>query len=374
MSFYEVYKTYKEFDYARFFESVTDEGVGNALRKETKSELDFLTLLSPLASARHMEEMARQAHGLTLRQFGRVITLFTPLYLANICENACVYCGFNRHNSIRRSKLTLEEVEREGQAIHRQGIRHIIILTGESRAATPPAYIADCVRILKKYVSSICIEVYSLEEEEYAMLFRAGVDCFTMFQETYNEDTYPLLHPSGPKHDYLTRLDSPEKAARADYHCVNIGALLGLDDWRREVFYTGLHAKYLMDRYPDTDVAVSLPRIRPCAGGGGFQPACEVDDRAIVQAMTALRCFLPRLGITVSTREAPEFRDNLIGLGVTKMSAGSVTEVGGHSGEAKSEGQFEISDSRDVIEMSRAIRAKGYQPVYKDWDILSYEA
>lgn len=372
MSFYELYRQYKDFPFAGFLEKADDAAVLRALGKEHKTELDFLTLLSP-AAERHLEAMAQQANRLTLSHFGRTITLFTPLYLANICENACIYCGFNRHNHIKRSKLTMEEVEREGQAIQCEGIKHIIILTGESRAATPPAYIADCVRILRKYVCSICIEVYSLTEEEYRMLYDAGVDSFTMFQETYNEDLYPTLHPSGPKHDYRNRLDSPERACRAKYHGVNLGALLGLDDWRKETFFTGLHAKYLTDRYPDTDVAVSLPRIRPCPGEGGFHPACDVNDAAIVQAMTAYRCFLPRLGITVSTREEPSFRDNLIGLGVTKMSAASVTEVGGHAEQAKTEGQFEISDGRDVEEMSEAIRRRGYQPVYKDWDILSNE-
>ena len=368
MRFYEIYKQYKEFDYDGFFASLSDRAIHTALNKPKKSEIDLLALLSPKAGQDHLEAMAQKSNELTIRNFGKTILMFTPLYLANYCENACIYCGFNRTNHISRSRLTMEEVEREGAAIQAMGVRHIIILTGESRAVTPPSYIADCARILRKYVSSICIEVYSLTQEEYEMLYEAGVDSFTMFQETYNEDIYPILHPSGPKHDYRTRLDSPEKACIAQYRSVNIGALLGLDEWRREVFYTALHAKYLTDRYPGTDIAVSLPRIRPCAGEGTFHPKCEVDDRAIVQAMTALRLFLPRLGITASTREPPEFRDHLIGLGVTKMSAGSVTEVGGHAESPKTEGQFEISDPRSVPEMAEAIHRHGYQCVYKDWD------
>ncbi len=368
MSFYEIYRQYKEFDYDGFYSSLTGDAIRSAMDKPRKSDFDLLAMLSPQAGQEYLEEMAQRANELTIRNFGKTILMFTPLYLANYCENACIYCGFNRTNHISRSLLSMEEVEREGRAIQEMGVRHIIILTGESHKVTPPSYIADCARILKKYVSSICIEVYSLTQEEYATLYEAGVDSFTMFQETYNEDIYPILHPSGPKHDYRTRLDSPEKACIAQYRSVNLGALLGLDEWRREVFYTALHAKYLAERYPGTDVAVSLPRIRPCAGESAFQPKCEVDDRAIVQAMTALRLFLPRLGITVSTRETPEFRDNLIGLGVTKMSAGSVTEVGGHADAPKTEGQFEISDPRSVPEMAEAIRRRGYQCVFKDWD------
>jgi 2-iminoacetate synthase len=375
LSYYEVYKQYKEFPFADFFQKATPADVLRSLQKEHKGPMDFLTLLSPAAQQPELlEAMAQQAHRLTEQNFGKTITLFTPLYLANICENACVYCGFNRHNHIKRSKLTMEEVEREGKAIRDEGIRHIIILTGESRAATSPEYIADCTRILKKYVDSIVIEVYSLEEDEYKMLFDAGVDGFTMFQETYNEDLYPTLHPSGPKHDYRKRLDSPELACMAGYNTVNLGALLGLDDWRKETFLTGMHAAYLMEKYPGTDCAVSLPRIRPCVGEGNYHPACDVDDTAIVQAMTAYRCFLPRLGITVSTRETPEFRDHLIGLGVTKMSAGSITEVGGHGEKPKTDGQFEISDPRGVEEMSEAIRRSGCQPVYKDWEPLRRDA
>lgn len=375
MSYYEIYKKYKAFSFSGFLQEVGPDDVLRALQKPHKGPMDFLTLLSPAAQQPELlEAMAQQAHRLTEQNFGRTITLFTPLYLANICENACIYCGFNRHNHIKRSKLTMEEVEREGEAIRREGIRHVIILTGESRAATPPSYIADCARILKKYVDSICIEVYSLQEAEYKMLFDAGVDGFTMFQETYNEDLYPKLHPSGPKHDYRTRLDSPELACKAGYNTVNLGALLGLDDWRKETFLTGMHAAYLMDKYPGTDCAVSLPRIRPCVGEGNYHPACDVDDAAIVQAMTAYRCFLPRLSITVSTRETPEFRDHLIGLGVTKMSAGSITEVGGHSEAPKTDGQFEISDPRGVEEMSEAIRRNGCQPVYKDWEPLRRNA
>ncbi|MDU3489941.1 MAG: 2-iminoacetate synthase ThiH, partial [Clostridiales bacterium] len=331
MGFYELYKEYKNFDFDDFFISTTADDVYRAIEKPNKDPLDFLRMLSPAAAHDPvLESMAQSAHKLTERFFGRTITVFTPLYLANICENGCLYCGFNRNNPVKRAILSPEEVEIEGKAIRDQGIRHIIILTGESRKASPPEYIASCVKILKKYVDSISIEVYSLTKEEYRMLFDAGVDGFTMFQETYNEDIYPILHPVGEKRDYRKRLDSPELACQAHYNSVNLGALLGLDDWRKDTFFTGLHAMYLQQKYPGTDIAVSLPRICEHEGETHFRVHSTVSDIDLVQAMVAYRLFIPRLGITVSTREPASFRDRLIGLGVTKMSAGSVTEVGGH--------------------------------------------
>ncbi len=371
MGFYELYRKYKDFNFDNYLANVTTDDVYRTLKKPIRNPLDFLTLLSPAASSPEtLETMAQIANKLTESYFGKTITLFTPLYLANVCDNGCLYCGFNKNNTVKRAILTPFEVELEGQAIRDQGFRHIIILTGESRRATPPDYMADCVRILKKYVDSISIEVYSLNEEEYKMLFDAGVDGFTMFQETYNEDIFPILHPIGEKSNYRRRLDSPELACKAHYNNVNLGALLGLDDWRKDTFFTGLHAMYLQDKYPGTDIAVSLPRICEHEGDKSFRVHSTVSDIDLVQALVAYRIFIPRLGITLSTREPALLRDKLIGLGVTKMSAGSVTEVGGHGEKAKSEGQFEITDTRSVDEMILAIKSRGYQPILKDWEPL----
>ena len=374
-SFYDTYRAWKDFDFDGFLASRTKADVLRSLGAERKGPLDFLTLISPAAAVPELLELvAERAHVVSERRFGRTISLFTPLYLANVCDNGCVYCGFSRHNRVPRAILRPNEIAREGDAIAREGIHHVIILTGESRRATPPAYIAEAASILKNRIDSICVEVYSLTQDEYQMLARAGVDGFTMFQETYNEDIYPNLHPIGPKHDYRWRLDTPERAARAGLHSVGIGALLGLDDWHRDAFFTQLHARYLIERYPGCDIAASLPRIRPCAGQVSFHIHHPVDDTSIVQTMVALRVCLPRLGITVSTRETPEFRDAIIGLGVTKMSAGSITEVGGHADTAKTEGQFETSDARDVAQFCAAVRSHGYQPIYKDWESLARQA
>ncbi|MCX7842507.1 MAG: 2-iminoacetate synthase ThiH [Clostridia bacterium] len=367
MGFYEKYLEYKAFNYEKYFERISDEAVLRIISKDVLEELDFLALLSERAG-RFLEQMAVRSRQLTLQHFGRVIFLYTPLYLANYCVNQCVYCGFNVTNDISRKKLTLEEVEREAKAISSTGLRHILVLTGESRRESSVDYIKQCVEVLRKYFCSIAIEVYPLDTEEYAELIEAGVDGLTLYQEVYNEDTYSEIHLKGPKRDYLYRLDAPERACKASMRSVNIGALLGLEDWRKEAFMTGLHGKYLQNEYPDTEISVSMPRMRPHVGQ--FQPKYEVSDRQLVQIMLAMRLFMPRAGITISTRERAEFRDNLIGLGVTRMSAGSTTVVGGYTQEEKSGGQFDISDGRSVEEMKRMIYGKGYQPVFKDWQAI----
>lgn len=367
MSFYYKYQQYKTFDFNKFFDSITDDYILRIISKDSISELDFLALLSDKAD-KYLEMMAVKARRLTIQHFGKVVFLFTPLYLANFCTNRCAYCSFNVANSITRKKLTREEVEKEAQVISATGLRHILILTGESRQESPVSYIKECAEILRKYFTSISIEIYPLEVNEYAELVEAGVDGFTMFQEVYDEDTYKLVHPGGPKRNYRNRLDAPERACRASIRSVGIGALLGLDDWRREAFFTGLHADYLQGKYSSTEISLSLPRIRPHVGH--FQPKCEVSDRNLVQIMLASRLFMPRAGITISTRERPELRDNLIGLGVTRMSAGSSTEVGGYALKEKSEGQFDISDERGVEEIKNMIYSKGYQPVFKDWQAI----
>ena len=220
-----------------------------------------------------------------------------------------------------------------------------------------------------KYFPSVSIEIYAMETDEYAALVKSGVDGLTIYQETYDETLYATLHPRGPKKDFRYRLDAPERGCQAGMRVVNVGALLGLGDWRRDAFITGMHGAYLQDRYPNVDISVSLPRMRPHAGE--FQPQSIVSDRDMVQTMLAMRIFLPRLGITVSTRESAEFRENILPLGVTKMSAGVSTAVGGHSQDGDKVGQFDISDERSVAEMCAALRERGYQPVFKDWEPIT---
>lgn len=364
MSFYQEYLHYNGFNVEGYLESITNSDILRLITKDRLSELDFLTLLSPAAEM-CLEEMAQKANRLTVQHFGRVVLLYTPMYLANYCVNQCVYCGFQVSNNLKRTKLSIKEVEVEAKIIVATGLKHILILTGESRLHSSVEYIRSCVEVLRRYFSSISIEIYPLEESEYEQLIEAGVDGLTIYQEVYNEGVYAELHLAGPKRNYLYRLDAPERACRAGIRTVNVGALLGLNDWRREAFFTGLHANYLQNKYPDVEVSISPPRMRPYLGGS--IPRVNVSDKNLVQFILAYRLFMPRGGITVSTRESRELRDHLIRLGVTKMSAGSCTAVGGRSNKENSVGQFEISDERDVAEMTKMIYKQGYQPVFKDW-------
>ncbi|MFZ3171318.1 MAG: 2-iminoacetate synthase ThiH [Carboxydocellales bacterium] len=365
MSFYNDLSEIKKLDFPRFFAAQSKAEITKILQKSKLTAWDYLALLSPVAED-FLEEMAQTAHQLTVQNFGKTILLYTPMYLSNYCTNQCLYCGFSTKNILNRKQLSLAEVAEEAKGIAAMGLKHILILTGDAKGIASIEYIKSCVHMLRSYFPSISIEIYALEEEEYRELIITGVDSLTIYQETYNEDIYEQIHLKGPKKDYRYRLDAPERACRAGIRFVNIGALLGLDDWRKEAFLTGLHANYLQNNYPEVEISISLPRLRPHLGS--FQPKDIVTDKNMVQFMVALRLFMPRAGITISTRERAEFRNNLLPLGVTKMSAASSTVVGGHTNGSKDSGQFEISDERNVDGMWAAISALGYQPVFKDWE------
>jgi 2-iminoacetate synthase len=366
MTFYSTIERYQDVDFEAKFAAVTAERVQAALDRATLTVDDFLALLSPVAVP-FLEEMAAKAHQLTVQYFGRTIQLYIPLYISNFCSNKCVYCGFHTGNRIKRAKLSLEEIELEARAIAASGMQHILFLTGEAPEVTPMSYLEDTVALLKKYFASVSIEIYPMDVDDYARLKNAGADGLTIYQETYNRDRYKLVHLGGRKMDFRYRLEAPERGAEAGLRQVNLGPLLGLGEPRSEVFFLGLHARHLEDIYLNTEVGVSLPRMNPAEGN--YRPDYHVDDRTFVQFLTALRCFLPRSGISVSTRESARFRDNLIRLGVTRYSAGSRTGVGGYCEEPQeSTPQFEITDDRTIVEVVGAIRQAGYQPVYKDWD------
>ncbi|MDR1241301.1 MAG: 2-iminoacetate synthase ThiH [Deltaproteobacteria bacterium] len=346
-----------------------------ALAKPVLDEEDLLILLSP-AAENFLEETARRSQAETLRNFGRSMQLFTPLYLANYCTNRCVYCGFSTKRRIRRRMLTLEEVAAEAETISATGLRKILALTGDDPKRTGALYLAGCVRVLAGYFSSVGVETPAMTVEEYRLQVDAGADSMTMFQETYNRERYAVLHPGGPKKNFFFRLDAPQRALMGGMRGVNLGPLLGLADWRGDVLATASHARWLMDRYPDAEISVSLPRMRPHTEGGeaAFKPA-EVDNLHFVQILTALRCYLPQAGITLSTREPAWLRDKLAPLGVTRVSAGVCTAVGGHTDtgaesvaeQTEDKPQFDISDERSVDEMARDLLRIGYQPVFADW-------
>lgn len=364
MSFYNTIEAYKTFDFDGFFRGVTRQKIESILAKDKLSDLDFLALLSNAAQI-FLEPMAQKAYGITRMHFGKAIVLFTPLYISNLCENVCAYCSFARQHTIARKHLTFDEIREESRRIAESGIRHILVLTGESRGAAHMGYLTESVRIIRQEFSSVGIEIYPLTEEEYRGLIDQGVDGLTIYQEIYDESAYRRLHCGGPKEDYHFRLEAPDRAARQGVRGITVGALMGLGDARREAFFTGLHARYLRKTFPGVEISVSFPRIRPLAGD--FVPPFPVSDAQFVQTLMAARIFLRNAGITLSTRESSHFRDSVLPLGVTKMSAGVSTAVGAHS-SGPSTAQFEIADKRTVGDVKTDLLTMGFQPVMQDWN------
>ena len=363
--FLDVVKSYADFDFDAFLDCVTDEDVRTVLQKPHLNRMDYLTLLSPKAAA-YLEPMAQRANRETIRNFGYVMQLFTPMYIANYCENGCVYCGFHQGEPIVRKQLGRDEIREWGKKIKETtGLDSVLVLTGESPRFSSVDYILDAVDVLKDIFASVSLEVYSLTEEDYRRAAAVGAAGMTMFQECYNKAAYEPLHPFGPKSNYEFRLDAPERAARAGLRTIGLGALLGLYHWRSEAFFTGIHADYLQHKYKDIEVAISTPRLRPCVAG--FQAKSPIDDIGLVQYILAFRLFMPRAGITVSTRESRAMRDHLVHLGVTKMSGSSSTAVGGLACEADEDSQFDINDTRSAAEMAQMLYRQHYQPVFKDW-------
>ena len=343
--------------------SFTDADVRRALDGDPVIE-GFAALLSPAAEP-HLEEMAARALDETRRHFGNSVCLFTPLYVSNYCSNECVYCGFNCRNGIHRATLDLPSVERELDAIAATGLEEVLILTGESRARSGVDYISKCVELASERFATVGVEVYPMNTDEYAVLHRSGADYVTVFQETYDPARYAELHLSGPKRVFSYRFDAQERALRGGMRGVAFGTLLGLrDDFRRDALACGLHAMSIQRRYPHAEISMSLPRLRPA---GGVDNKVGVTESQLLQVSLAYRMFLPFAGQTISTRERPTFRDGIVGLSATKISAGVSVGIGEHSGEARGDGQFVISDPRDVGEITAALRRKGLQPVMNDY-------
>ena len=349
------------YDYHRY----TAADVRSALAKDNLSPEDFAALLSPAAFP-FLEEMARKAQYETRKHFGNSVCMFTPLYIANYCENECVYCGFNCKNKIHRAKLTYEEIDHELSVIAATGLKEILILTGESRHMSDVEYIGEALKLARKYFSTIGIEIYPLNSDEYWYLHECGADFVSVYQETYNPVKYEQMHLSGPKRIYPYRLNAQERALMGGMRGVSFGALLGLDDFRKDAFASGMHAYYIQQKYPHAEISFSTPRLRPYVNNAENNPN-DVHEPQLLQVMLAYRLFMPFAGITISTRERAGFRDNVIGMAATKISAGVSVGVGGHEEEAKGDEQFEISDPRSVAEVHNAILNHGLQPVYTDY-------
>lgn len=349
------------YDYHRY----TAADVRSALAKDNLSPEDFAALLSPAAFP-FLEEMARKAQYETRKHFGNSVCMFTPLYIANYCENECVYCGFNCKNKIHRAKLTYEEIDHELSVIAATGLKEILILTGESRHMSDVEYIGEALKLARKYFSTIGIEIYPLNSDEYRYLHECGADFVSVYQETYNPVKYEQMHLSGPKRIYPYRLNAQERALMGGMRGVSFGALLGLDDFRKDAFASGMHAYYIQQKYPHAEISFSTPRLRPYVNNAENNPN-DVHEPQLLQVMLAYRLFMPFAGITISTRERDGFRDNVIGMAATKISAGVSVGVGGHEEEAKGDEQFEISDPRSVAEVHNSILNHGLQPVYTDY-------
>lgn len=343
----------------------TAADVKAALAAEECSVENFKALLSP-AALPFLEEIAQKAQKETRKHFGNSVMLFTPLYIANYCENYCIYCGFNCHNKIKRAKLNAQEIEKEMKTIAETGLEEILILTGESPKNSSVEYIGEACKIARKYFKVVGLEVYPMDSKDYAYLHECGADFVTVFQETYNSDKYKTLHLGGRKRIFPYRFNAQERAIMGGIRGVGFAALLGLDDFRKDALATGMHAYLLQRKYPHAEIAFSCPRLRPIINNDKINPK-DVHEPQLLQIICAYRIFMPFASITISSRECARFRDNIIQIAATKISAGVNVGIGGHTGEEKGDEQFEIDDGRGVDEIYQMIEKNGMQPVMSDY-------
>ena len=337
--------------------------VKSILQKQQFVLQDYYLLLSP-AAKEFLPEMAQRAAILTRNYFGKTMQLYVPLYLSNVCCNGCVYCGFNINSKVERVTLSLEEIEKELEVLRVKGFRNVLLLTGEDKSAVPADYIVQAIKLAKKFFDYVSLEIYPTSVAEYQQFVAAGASGLTVYQETYHQETYSEVHPTGPKSNYTFRLDTPDRALSGGIRKVGLGTLLGLHDWRQEMATIGFHLDYLMKKYWQAEFSVSFPRMRN--EGVGYRCKYEVSDKNLVQMILAARLFQPSVGLIISTRESAEFRDKLLDIGITQISAESRTNPGGYSGK-ESLKQFAIADERSLAEVKEVLVKKGYDPVAKDW-------
>ena len=357
------------YDYSKY----TAADVKAALEHDTCTVEDFKALLSPAAEP-FLERMAQRARLETSKHFGNTVYLFTPLYIANYCENYCVYCGFNCYNHIKRMKLSMEQIEKEMKVIADSGMEEILILTGESRGQSNVEYIGEACKLARKYFRMVGLEIYPVNTEEYKYLHECGADYVTVFQETYDADRYEQLHLLGHKRVWPYRFDAQERALRGGMRGVAFSALLGLSDFRKDALASALHVYYLQRKYPHAEMSLSCPRLRPIINNDKINPL-DVHEKQLCQVLCAYRIFLPYVGITVSSRESAEFRNGIVKIAATKISAGVSTGIGDHESkytgketdEVQGDEQFEIDDNRSLDKMYKDITEEGLQPVLNDY-------
>ncbi|WP_247236668.1 2-iminoacetate synthase ThiH [Telluribacter sp. SYSU D00476] len=370
--FSQVLTTYSWAEAQRAIHTKTARDVERALASTDRTLADFQALISP-AAAPYLEDMARQSHFLTQQRFGKTMQLYAPLYLSNECQNICTYCAFSLDNKIRRRTLTDEEILREADALKAMGYEHVLLVTGEANQTVGVPYLKKAIQLLREQFAHLSMEVQPLDQPDYAELVAEGLHTVLVYQETYDQENYKKHHPKGKKANFTYRVETPDRLGRAGIYKIGLGALLGLSDWRTDSFFTALHLNYLEKMYWKTRYSISFPRLRPIdvLGAEGVTSRdfgqC-MTDRELVQLICAYRLFNRDVELSLSTRESPRFRDHVIRLGITSISAGSKTNPGGYVVEPQSLEQFEISDERSPAEMAEVIRRAGYEPVWKDWD------
>jgi 2-iminoacetate synthase len=364
-TFYDIVKPLEWNNIAISINNKNERDVQIALTKNNITLEDFKALISPSALP-YLETMAGKARIATQRRFGKVMQFYIPLYLSNECSNHCIYCGFNHNNQMERKTLTNEEIENEIAVIKSMGYDNVLLLTGEHPRIAGIDYIENAIRLCHPHFSTVNLEVYPMKVNEYKRLIAAGANSVYVYQETYCENNYRYFHPKGMKSNFQYRLLTPERLAQAGIHRIGLGALIGLNDWRTEMFLLASHLKFMTHYYWKTKYSVSFPRIRPAEGE--FRAEFNMTDREFAQTIWAFRLFDNDVEITMSTRETESIRNNFVTLGITSMSAGSKTDPGGYCSPDKELEQFHISDDRSVIEMETMIRSQGYDVIFKDWD------
>lgn len=344
--------------------------VERALNASKRNLEDFKALISP-AAAPYLEQMAQLSHELTLKRFGRTMQLFIPMYLSNECQNICTYCGFSLDNKIARRTLNGFEMLKEIETLKKMGYEHILLVTGEANKTVGIEYFKKALEVISPHFSQISMEVQPLDQADYETLLPLGLNTVLVYQETYHQEDYKKHHPKGKKSNFYYRLDTPDRLGKAGVHKIGLGTLIGLEDWRTDSFFTALHLDYLERNYWKTKYTISFPRLRPFSGG--LEPKVAMNDRELVQLICAYRIFNEEVELSISTRETEIFRNHIVKLGVTSMSAGSKTNPGGYKVEPQSLEQFEISDERSPKAIVEMLKKQGYEPVWKDWE-MAYKA
>lgn len=364
-NFFEIFKTYNWEQTKASIYAKTSTDVLHALKSPKRTLEDFKALVSP-AAAPYLEQMANLSQQLTLKRFGNVLQMYVPLYLSNECNNICTYCGFSLDNKVKRKTLSAIEIMQEVTAIKEMGYNHVLLVTGEANQTVHVDYFKKVLELIRPHFSHISMEVQPLDLVDYLELKPYGLNTVLVYQETYHQDDYKKHHPKGKKSNFEYRINTPDRLGQAGIHKMGLGVLIGLEDWRTDSFFTALHLNYLEKTYWQSKYSLSFPRLRPFSGG--LEPKVEMTDKELAQLIFAYRIFNEEVELSISTRETQKFRNNIIKLGITSISAGSKTNPGGYVVEPESLEQFEISDERSPAEIAKMIKEQGYEPVWKDWD------